>query len=790
MRLTLRTLLAYLDGILEPNDAQDLGKKIEESEYATGLVHRIRDVMRRLRLGAPNLAERNPKSDSNTVAEYLDNTLTADAVTDFEKVCLDSDVHLAEVASCHQILTLVLGEPAEIDPASRQRMYQLSNEEAAAAVPAAQPAAQTPAGHPPALNLGPTDDSADRKARPKPTVPEYLREPRRQSPWVVVAVLVILACFALVVLQATGQFEPTAPIGKLLVRMKILTAPATELAAGPTTTVEPVEKPAAPHDSGAAAPIPPSTQESATKGPTESAPVASKENKENAPIVNSPADKIPPVEPSKEAPSDSASKAAAPFPPADAIVTDKPPKIESPDVSKKADAGPALPPPESAKDDAKAKASPKNATELTPDTGAAKKPELPAETETKPALAPLPPEPMGRLMSTDQVLLRDDPSGEWVWMSGNPMLMPQRLVAMPTYRPKVTLTVGVALDILGGTRLDLLPSSLQDPPGVRLHFGRIVMMPLGQAGSRIRVAFGDRSGILTFANADSVAAVEVRRLHKPGTNPETVPPHIIAKLYASTSNVRWEESVGGEPAKAIQLQAPQWVSFNAALTSEPAASKELPLWIMAEPISALDRRASATIAQALPPDRSARVGLLELSSARPQKEVRWLALRCLCYLDQFRDMVTALNDPTRKLEWPEYIEQLREAVARDAESAAAVRMAIEKEYPQQSASVYRMLWGYTDKDLQAGADADLVKALEDDLLAMRVLGSWNLTDVTGLGGWSFRPEQPAAKRMQATQRWKQRLKSGDIRLKTPEEKASAAAQEKSVITLPPPSEMK
>ena len=39
--------------------------------------------------------------------------------------------------------------------------------------------------------------------------------------------------------------------------------------------------------------------------------------------------------------------------------------------------------------------------------------------------------------------------------------------------------------------------------------------------------------------------------------------------------------------------------------------------------------------------------------SRPQKEVRWLALGLLAYIGQFGDMVKALDDPARKLDWPE-----------------------------------------------------------------------------------------------------------------------------------------
>ena len=55
MRLTLRTLLAYLNDTLEPTQAREIGKKVNESDFAAGLVERIKEVVRKRRLLAPEL---------------------------------------------------------------------------------------------------------------------------------------------------------------------------------------------------------------------------------------------------------------------------------------------------------------------------------------------------------------------------------------------------------------------------------------------------------------------------------------------------------------------------------------------------------------------------------------------------------------------------------------------------------------------------------------------------------------------------------------------------------------
>jgi hypothetical protein len=208
MRLTLRTLLAYLDDILEPSQTKEIGSKLTESKFASDLVERIHDVMRRRRLSAPEVEVTDGSLDANVMAAYLDNTLAPDKVTDVEKICLESDVHLAEAGACHQILTMVLGEPVEIVPDSRRRMYGLVSQGSGdnhAAIAAGQTAA-------PAADQDELDDLAtpaqaqERTEKIDSLIPEYLRRP----PLWKRALFVVLPVTAVLLLVLTFVTDPAS----------------------------------------------------------------------------------------------------------------------------------------------------------------------------------------------------------------------------------------------------------------------------------------------------------------------------------------------------------------------------------------------------------------------------------------------------------------------------------------------------------------------------------------------------------------------------------------------------
>ncbi|MEZ6091493.1 MAG: hypothetical protein R3C05_26460 [Pirellulaceae bacterium] len=250
MRLTVRTLLAYLDHVL-PEDANEaLAAKLRESAYATQLAERIQDSIKRNDLQAPSVSAMHPIENANTIAEYLDNVLQAEHIPEVERVLLESDVHLSEAAACHQILTLVLSRPALVPSELRAKMYQLSKslsgrqgsddvglgdeplENASiasldlpvtdiaalgAAVSAPTDLASNPAvpfqqaanrdGSVDHASASRRNPAASNTAAPKHRVPEYLRagRPARILPW-----LMTLALCAVLLLVISKAFQPVS----------------------------------------------------------------------------------------------------------------------------------------------------------------------------------------------------------------------------------------------------------------------------------------------------------------------------------------------------------------------------------------------------------------------------------------------------------------------------------------------------------------------------------------------------------------------------------------------------
>lgn len=235
-QLTLRTLLAYIDDTLEPGLARELGAKVAESELAQELIERIKRVTRRRGLKSPTPSpDDDGVSDPNTVAEYLSNSLDTEQVTRLEETCLQSDAHLAEVAACHQILTLILTEPVRVPQQARQRMYKL--------VP------------PPA-----SDPTRRGKAPPVGTVAPESRESETDDPdaalllgfgrysstasavrrlAAVAAVLGLAACLAIAVIMALPGHQPEPPAADT--RQYAVAPPITPVPS-PPTAVPPVIK--------------------------------------------------------------------------------------------------------------------------------------------------------------------------------------------------------------------------------------------------------------------------------------------------------------------------------------------------------------------------------------------------------------------------------------------------------------------------------------------------------------------------------------------------------------------
>jgi hypothetical protein len=81
-------------------------------------------------------------------------------------------------------------------------------------------------------------------------------------------------------------------------------------------------------------------------------------------------------------------------------------------------------------------------------------------------------------------------------------------------------------------------------------------------------------------------------------------------------------------------------------------------------------------------------------------------------------------------------------------------------------ALYRLLWGYSPEQLQAGGAKRLVELLKHSSMDLRVVASNLLRNITGRTQ-GYHPHLPEARRRVAERQWEQSLAAGEVVYATP-----------------------
>ena len=803
MRLTLRTLLAYLDDVLEPADRDEISKKLETSDFANELIHRTKDTVRRLRLSAPQVVGTGIGLDPNTVAEYLDNTLPPDSVADFERICLESDVHLAEVASCHHVLTMVLGEPAEVDPASRPRMYSIPTQaaerknlriEPAHAGPAtgstfvastAAPLDPTPPGSYPTTTGGAR--AAD--------VPDYLRASAWTTyrlPLAVLAATLLIAVTAFLTFGLSGWFGGQSDLAAGAVGQLPSSVEASNATAAEPFANEPREDGEAPPE-GVVAEEPGANEADAsaaagmnrTASGERASPSAAFDESPLQPLtpgfggIDTGAEEVdryattestpsPPSEPSPDDPV-APYRVAEPAPTEPAAATHVPPAGGPPPIPGR-DAGPMI-----EGGDARI------ASAAGIETGDAA--DAAAASTTDDSAVIIPPQPpmnpeleLGTYLDAKNILLRHDPSaGTWFRMLPRSTVgVGDRLLALPAFYPRVALTSGIHLKIPGGTLVTLDAADADSNSGaapphqlpiVDVAYGKVVIVNTANQEHELQLALGETAAKVRLVPGATLA-VEVVRSYVPGSDPRQSPSPLVAHLYAPDGNVGWEDEQGSRT-----IQAPGQWGLAEGVFSVVSTPEGFPEWIDSDPV---DQRSEQlwgvpVVEQSLDATRPVENQLLELYQGSRRREVKSLAARSSVYVGLFVPFIEALRDSDQSAMWKTHIETLRAAMALGPESAERIyQTLIEQRGDAAAGDLYEMLCGYnadqvgrTPEQVAAGPIPRLIDWLEEDSLDYRVLAVQDLWEVCRKR-FLTNPAGSPAERIRGVRVWRERLKSGEL----------------------------
>jgi hypothetical protein len=724
VRLTLRTLLAYLDDILEPAQAREIGEKLSQSDYAETLVSRIREVMRRRRLAAPGLEGSASGPDPNMVAEYLDNTLSPDGVADIERICLSSDVHLAEVAACHQILTLVLGEPVEIVSECRERMYALGPLEKNVS----QKISETPSDQngEKSNQLQGVASSATPKAREsfQDSIPDYLkRQPlwRRAFPYA--AFVLLIGVFLTLIatdpaFDLIGFYSQNDSVQDTGVQNGKISNHILEPRSG--------------------------QKKIQTVGNT---PTSNQQPQDVFPRTNV---------------ADIASNQPLPLPQIDTGNISRVPPAPAPIVvqSPSVDSEEPIP--------AEISKSPVVAVIPKP------QPDIPEPVVIK--------SPLVQYLSPAGILLRyDELEDDWFVLPPRSLIQPgDRIASAEPFHAKIDVGKGLyQATVLGGTSVRALGPTKAGPFGFEIERGRLVFRSrqmsqpgngeLAKKGVVLAIAVKDELWRIELLESDTVCGIEIEPGQTFGL--EEAAKSFTGGLFVLAGSVRFSDGSGN--IRMIHAAANDgWMSLtpverkaaiapNAPVTATPLLT--IPNWL--DPNGKRSSSSAQLFLKEFPKvamdlqDQQGMSLIVPAIVSDPRPRISELAVKCLAMTQSYQWLVKALAEVEHEESRAVAIYGLRTWLPTSPENGKRLRDELRQFFSTEFdvETVYRLLWGFDKKDAQDKITSfQLVEWLEHDHVAVRQLAFYHIFRLTGRR-FDYGPILPSGQRRSAVNRWLKHL---------------------------------
>lgn len=791
MRLTLRTLLAYLDDILEPSQAREIGEKINESSFASSLVSRIREVMRRRRLTAPALSGSGAGVDPNTMAEYLDNTLSPEAVADVEKVCLESDVHLAEVAACHQILTLVLGEPVDITSETRDRMYALgpvkSNAPAnvGGLVTTASSTSSPLATNAVASIVGQAEDASEQHpvvAEPAAVslhaaLPDYLRPRsfwRRSLPYAAVAGA-LLIWLGLLAFDVSGpnvtqtSREPSTADADGSGGDPSVAKPSGDSSEPRVAMVAPLQEQRTPQDAAGSGENPdlgatsPSTNApGASAGVPFTPPEEYHRSRIDAPPPPDLAEAPGSVKPVPETPG----AVPAPGPTGTTVAEGKSVPTEAPAPESMAGksrldtVGPTTPAP-SADSDANKVASRTTPESTTPSRQDVVEPIL----RVPPAIYTSPEGVLLHYQSRDQ---------KWYVLPRRAFVHSGDRLAVPApFEGTLEVDGGKALVILqGGTRIRSLPPKTGIPVGIEVEYGRVLIRPTKSTEAfqpiTLRLEVRGESWQLDLLDPITVVGVEIVPREPDsfeqdfGVNSYTGAIYVTSGRMRLIDASRQEFTINGPGTYPLTPELRSVMGDEGVPAAGPQPLVSLPRWFEPASPSAMSRSYAKLFEREFEPSESVDLSVASLAEDR-RPELSRLAVECLGLVDAIDPLVDVLQRGEHEEARKAAIAALRTWLPMNPLNRETLKAVLTKHFPPEvGETIYRLLWGFNADDARNRIISEqLIDWMASDDIAVRELAFlqvYRLTDKK----YDYRPNASAQQRQSSINRWMQHIKDGAL----------------------------